>query len=155
MKVISDTSPINYLLLINQVDILPKLFEEIIIPDAVKDEMLDINSPAQVQQWIRNPPNWLIIQSILELDTTLPELGRGEQSAISLVKTISADLLIIDERLGRRAANERGIATVGTIGVLDDASKQGFINLEESIAQLQKTNFRISHRIIQTLLKNN
>jgi predicted nucleic acid-binding protein len=67
---------------------------------------------------------------------------------------LSADLLIIDERLGRRTASDRGIAIIGTLGILDDAASQGLIDLASAIAQLQQTNFRISRRIIQTLLEN-
>jgi predicted nucleic acid-binding protein len=88
------------------------------------------------------------------IDTTLSSLDPGEQAAITLAQTLPADLLIIDERLGRRIAEERGIAIIGTLGILDDAAAQGWINLAEAIARLEKTNFRISRRIIDTLLKN-
>ena len=56
MIVVSDTSPINYLLLIDQIDLLPRLFEQIIIPDRVRNEMLDPSAPPALQQWIANPP---------------------------------------------------------------------------------------------------
>jgi predicted nucleic acid-binding protein len=60
--------------------------------------------------------------------------------------------LFNDERLGRQIAEERGIAIIGTLGILDDAADQGLINLAEAIAQLQQTNFPVSRRIIQALL---
>jgi predicted nucleic acid-binding protein len=152
MIVVADTSPINYLLLINQIDLLPRLFQQIIIPDVVRDEMLDPDAPPILQEWIANPPSWLTIQPVPVLDTTLHSLDPGEQAAITLAQTLSADLLIIDERLGRQIAEERGIAIIGTLGILDDAANQGLINLAEAIAQLQQTNFRVSRRIIQALL---
>lgn len=152
MIVVADTSPINYLLLINQIDLLPRLFQQIIIPDVVRDEMLDPDAPPILQEWIANPPSWLTIQPVPVLDTTLHSLDPGEQAAITLTQTLSADLLIIDERLGRQIAEERGIAIIGTLGILDDAANQGLINLAEAIAQLQQTNFRVSRRIIQALL---
>ncbi|KPQ34695.1 MAG: putative nucleic acid-binding protein, contains PIN domain [Phormidium sp. OSCR] len=152
MIVVADTSPINYLLLINQIDLLPYLFQDIIIPDVVRDEMLDPDAPLIVQEWIANPPIWLIIQLVPVLDTTLNSLDPGEQAAITLAQTLPADLLIIDERLGRQIAKERGIAIIGTLGILDDAASQGLIKIGEAIAQLQQTNFRISRRIIQALL---
>jgi|694.fasta_scaffold07311_15 predicted nucleic acid-binding protein len=152
MIVVADTSPINYLLLINQIDLLPRLFQQIIIPDVVRDEMLDPDAPPILQEWIANPPSWLTIQPVPVLDTTLHGLDPGEQAAITLAQTLSADLLIIDERLGRQIAEERGIAIIGTLGILDDAANQGLINLAEAIAQLQQTNFRVSRRIIQALL---
>jgi predicted nucleic acid-binding protein len=49
MIVVSDTSPINYLLLINQIDLLPRLFQQIIVPDVVRDEMVDPSAPLVLQ----------------------------------------------------------------------------------------------------------
>jgi predicted nucleic acid-binding protein len=152
MIVVADTSPINYLLLINQIDLLPRLFQQIIIPDMVWDEMFDPDAPPVLQQWIADSPSWLIVQTVPVIDTTLSSLDPGEQAAITLAQTLPADLLLIDERLGRRIAEERGIAIIGTLGILDDAASQGLINLAEAIAQLQQTNFRVSRRIIQALL---
>jgi len=106
MIVVADTSPINYLLLIGQADLLPQLFQEIIIPDVVRDEMLDPDAPLILQQWIANPPSWLTVQSVPEVDPTLNTLDPGEQAAITLAQTLSADLLIIDERLGRSIASK-------------------------------------------------
>jgi predicted nucleic acid-binding protein len=154
MIVVSDTSPINYLLLINQIDLLPRLFQQIIVPDVVRDEMVDPSAPLVLQQWIANPPPWLTVQTVSVVDETLDALDPGEQAAISLAQTLPADLLIIDERLGRRIASDRGIPIIGTLGILDDAASQGFVELSDAIARLQQTNFRISHRIIQALLEN-
>ncbi|MCY7394421.1 MAG: hypothetical protein LH647_23870 [Leptolyngbyaceae cyanobacterium CAN_BIN12] len=71
MIVVADTSPINYLLLINQIDLMPCLFQQIIIPDVVRDEMLDPDAPPVLQQWITNPPSWLTVQTVPVIDTTL------------------------------------------------------------------------------------
>jgi predicted nucleic acid-binding protein len=152
MIVIADTSPINYLLLIDQIDLLPRLFQKIIIPEVVRDEMIAPGAPLVLQKWIANPPSWLTIQAVSVIDETLSALDPGEQAAITLAQTLSADLLIIDERLGRKIASDRGLAVIGTLGILDDAATQDFIDLPETIAQLQKTNFRVSRRIIQELL---
>ncbi len=152
MIVVADTSPIHYLLLIDQIDLLAHLFDQIMIPDAVRDEMLNPGAPLVLQQWIMDPPPWLTVQAVTELDTTLDHLDPGEQAAITLTQTLPADLLIIDERLGRRIAAARGIAIIGTLGILDEAANQGLINLAEAIARLQQTNFRISRRAIEALL---
>lgn len=154
MIVVADTSPINYLLLIDQIDLLPRLFQQIIIPDVVRDEMLDLSAPSILRQWIAHPPSWLTVQTVSGVDITLNALDPGEQAAITLAQTLPADLLIIDERLGRRVARERGVAIIGTLGILDDAASKGLIQLSDVISRLQQTNFRISRRIIQTLLEN-
>lgn len=152
MIVVSDTSPINYLLLIDQIDLIPGLFQQIIIPDVVRDEMLDPSAPLVLQQWVVNSPSWLSVQTVSGFDATLNALDSGEQAAITLAQTLPADLLIIDERLGRRVASDRGIPIIGTLGILDDAASQGLIELADVITRLQQTNFRISRRIIQNLL---
>ncbi len=154
MIVVSDTSPVNYLLLIDQIDLLPRLFQQIIIPDVVRKEMLDPLAPPSLQQWIAHPPSWLRVQTVSGVDTTLNALDPGEQAAITLAQTLPADLLIIDERLGRRVASDRGIPIIGTLGILDDAASQGLIELADAIERLQQTNFRISRRLIRTLLEN-
>ncbi|MBE5229299.1 MAG: DUF3368 domain-containing protein [Microcystis aeruginosa PMC 728.11] len=154
MIVVSDTSPINYLLLINQIDLLPRLFQQIIVPDVVRDEMVDPSAPLVLQQWIANPPPWFTVQTVSVVDETLDALDPGEQAAISLAQTLPADLVIIDERLGRQIASDRGIPIIGTLGILDDAASQGFVELSDAIARLQQTNFRISRRIIQVLLES-
>ncbi len=70
MIVVADTSPINYLLLIGKIDLLPRLFGQIIIPDVVRDEMLDPLAPRALQEWIASPPAWLAVQAVSENDTT-------------------------------------------------------------------------------------
>ncbi len=88
MIVFADTSPINYLLLIDQIHLLPRLFQQIIIPDIVRDEMLDPYAPLALQQWITNPPSWLAVQTVSAVDKTLSALDPGEQAAITLAQTL-------------------------------------------------------------------
>ncbi|NJN62038.1 MAG: DUF3368 domain-containing protein [Coleofasciculaceae cyanobacterium RL_1_1] len=152
MIVVSDTSPINYLLLIDQIQVLQLLFEQVIIPEAVRDEMLDPDAPEILRRWITDPPFWLDIRSVSTIDPALSVLDAGEQAAITLAETLSADVLLIDERLGRQIATERGLSIVGTIGVLDEAANCGLVDLADALARLQQTNFRISRRLVQALL---
>ena len=84
MIVVSDTSPINYLLLIDQLDLLPRLFQQIIIPDVVRDEMLDLGAPPVLQQWISDSPPWLTVQAVSVIDETLSALDPEEQAAITI-----------------------------------------------------------------------
>lgn len=153
MIVISDTSAILYLLLINQLDILPQLYGQVIIPDIVRDELLDPGAPIELQQWISNPPEWLRVQQVTRIpDASLSKLNPGEQAAIALAQESLADLLIIDERAGRRAARNLGISIIGTLGILDEAASVGLLNFPEAITLLSATNFRVSSRLIQSLL---
>jgi predicted nucleic acid-binding protein len=54
--VLSDTSPINYLILTGEIEILPALFGQVVIPTAVLQELQHAGTPAEVQQWISKPP---------------------------------------------------------------------------------------------------
>ncbi len=69
---------LNYLLLIDQIDLLPRLFEQIIIPDVVQEEMLAPGAPFVLQRWISHPPSWLTIQAVEVVDQTHGSLDAGE-----------------------------------------------------------------------------
>ena len=159
MIIICDTSPIRYLLLIDQIDLLPQLYGQIIIPHEVHDEMQSANAPLELQQWVANPPTWLSVQNVaIPSDDTrqfsdLSRLDPGEQAAIALAQQLNADFLIMDERLGRRFAQQRGLQVIGTLGVLTEAAELGLIDLTVAIDRLKQTNFRVSQRLIQTLLQ--
>ena len=64
MIVVSDTSPLCYLLLIDLIEVLPQLFGRVIIPQKVRDELSASAAPQVVREWIAQPPNWLEVQSI-------------------------------------------------------------------------------------------
>lgn len=153
MKVVSNTSPLCYLLLIEQVDLLPKLFEEIIIPEAVSRELRDEGAPEVVRQWIIHPPTWLHIVSVsAKFDSTLSRLHRGEQEAILLGEQLSADLILLDEKAARRAAIEHGLNVTGLLGILDRSATLGFIDLPSVLARLNHTSFRIAPRLLKVVL---
>jgi predicted nucleic acid-binding protein len=59
LLVIADTSPLRYLVEIDQIEILPKLFEKILIPSPVYDELRHPSTPASVRIWARTLPLWL------------------------------------------------------------------------------------------------
>jgi predicted nucleic acid-binding protein len=154
MIVVSDTSPLCYLILIGQIDLLPRLYGQIVIPEAVRNELIDARSPTEVQRWIVQPPDWLRIWTItVEPDADLEDLDVGEQAAILLFEQLGADLLAIDEMVGRRIARSRGLRIVGTLGVLEEAGRLGWIDLPSALDQLQQTSFRVSKALIQQMLE--
>lgn len=155
MIVVSDTSPICYLILIEQIELLPRLYGRVVIPMAVRDELADLRSPTSVQQWIAEPPDWLDVQSVdLVSDAELEDLDVGEQSAILLVEQLGADLLVIDEMLGRRIARSRGLRVTGLLGILQEANRLGWIDLPDVLNRLQKTTFRVSKGLIEKMLES-
>jgi predicted nucleic acid-binding protein len=62
MPVVSNTSPLNYLVLIGEIEILPALHHHVVIPVAVSEELHDPATPDAVRGWIENPPGWLEIR---------------------------------------------------------------------------------------------
>jgi predicted nucleic acid-binding protein len=141
--VVADTTPVNYLLLIDQIDLLQKLFETVHIPDIV--------SP-RVQNWIATPPPWLIIRPTPHASAIAPHLDAGERAALALAAQLKAQLLLIDERAGTAVARAEGFTVMGTLGVLDLAAINGMIDLRTVLGRLTATNFRVSPRLIDALL---
>jgi predicted nucleic acid-binding protein len=155
MIVVADTSPINYLVLLGHVEILPKIYGEVLIPQAVFDELLDSDAPAAVRAWVSAPPAWLRISSITyQPDPLLDLLDRGERDAILLAESVKADRLIIDDLDGRREATNRKLPVIGTLGILAEAARRNLLELQQALAALQATNFHAAPALIKLLLTN-
>lgn len=87
--VVADTSPINYLVLIDKVDVLRQLYARIVIPEEVLSELGADGAPPQVSAWIRALPEWVEVRSAmatppLELQVGKDDLDAGEIAAISV-----------------------------------------------------------------------
>src|SRR6476646_1972004 len=107
--IVADTTPLNYLVLIQAADILPNLYRTVLMPPAVKTELAHANTPAVVRAWISQPSPWLEVVSLkLPVDSALANLDAGELEAISLASELQATLLLMDERDGVTIARHRG-----------------------------------------------
>ena len=155
MIVVADTSPINYLVSIDEIAVLPKLYGTVIIPPAVRDELSRDRAPEIVRRWIASPPVWLEVRKpTMEPDAELiaAELDAGEFDAILLAQELGASELILDDMDGRKEAERRHIHFVGTIGVLQAASKRKLLNLKDALTRLRATNFYIAQELIDRLV---
>lgn len=154
--VISDTSPLNYLILIDHADILPTLYTEVLIPESVAEELGHVAAPEAVRRWVAKPPSWLRIRPALSdpAPVLLQELDRGERDAILLAVHLRADLLLMDERDGVEAARSLGLTTTGTLGVLVRAAERGVIDFAAAIRRLRDTNFRVDPVLLERLSAN-
>jgi predicted nucleic acid-binding protein len=153
--VVADTGPINYLVLIDAIGVLPKLFERIFVPVAVHAELIDTEAPEKVRAWIGQAPAWLEVMPNPESDNASPEertLDEGERAAIALARAVSADLVLMDDRAGVAVAQRYGLAVTGTLGVLELASRRGLIDLASALTRLKTTNFRYPPQLIDALL---
>ena len=92
MIIVADTSPLCYLILIEEINLLPQLFGKIYIPQAVAQELKHEDAPIQVKNWFKNSPSWLIIKPNLPInDDSLNHLHLGEKQAILLGEQADAD----------------------------------------------------------------
>lgn len=108
--VVADTGPINYLVLVGHIDVLPALFERVILPVAVRDELGRPGAPPVVQRWITSLPGWAEVrQSARSVPAESSVLDVGEEEAIELAIEIDADMILMDDREGVALARRNGI----------------------------------------------
>lgn len=155
MIVVSDTTPLNYLILIEQAETLPLLYGRIIIPQAVFAELQHERAPVAVKEWLAHRPAWLEVQQVsAPFAAELERLDEGEREAIILAERLRAVALIMDERDGVRAARRRALRVIGTLGVLAEAAARGLLNLPEALERLQQTSFRVAPTLLLSLLEH-
>lgn len=157
MIIVSDTSPISNLLLVNQLNLLKELFGEVIIPPAVNKEILalqslDYNISVYLSSdWIKiiKPVNTQLVENLLD------DLDEGESEAIALAKEIMPDYIIIDERRAYKIAIDLHLPVIGLLGILLIAKQEGKIEkIKPVIDDLKsKTTFRISDKLVTEVLK--
>ena len=152
MVVVADSSPLHYLLLIGQIEILPALFQRIVIPPEVQRELAHASAPQIMREFIARVPAWLTVVSPTSVET-IPEIDAGERAAINLARELHADLLLIDDFAGREAAAQRGIAIIGTIGVLEVAATRSLLDLPTVIDRIRETTFRVSDELLDDVLR--
>lgn len=154
--IIADTGPINYLVLIGNIDLLPMLFEKVILPSAVQAELTDPDAPPSVRSWIANPPAWLDVHETPARQFgqgSVEGLDEGETAAIALAVSLRADLLLMDDRKAVIVARGKGLRVTGTLGVLDIAAQRGLVNFAQAVNRLRRTTFRIPEALLDSLMK--
>lgn len=154
--VIADTGPINYLLLIGNIDLLPVLFDKVFLPSAVQAELTNADAPPLVRNWIADPPAWLQVHetpSNPSDQASVEELDEGEAAAIALAILLDADLLLMDDRKGVIVARGKGLRVTGTLGVLDLAAQRGLVDFAQAIGRIRQTSFRIPEALLDSLIK--
>jgi predicted nucleic acid-binding protein len=151
--VVSNTSPLNYLVQIGGAHMIPALHGAVHVPQAVVDELSDAAAPDAVRAWVASPPSWLVIHA--DPIVQRPEwahIHRGESAAIALALELGASLLFMDDLDGRIEARKACITVMGTLGVLDAAAVKGLADFQTVLAALQSTNFRASRKLVNALL---
>jgi predicted nucleic acid-binding protein len=150
--VVSNTSPLNYLLLTGSIDILPALFRHVVIPQAVATELADPGAPEPVRSWIARPPDWLEIRTPSSVRAGA-HLHPGERDALSLALELNAGLVLVDDLAARRIARQLGLSVTETIGLLERAANRGLIDLRKAVEALRHTRYHIAEEVLEALLR--
>jgi predicted nucleic acid-binding protein len=153
--VVADAGPLHYLVLTGDIELLPKLFESVLAPQAVHDELNDPATPEEVRAWIARTPGWLEIRPNLtppQENESMRILDAGESAAIALALSVKADLVLMDDREGVSAARGEGLAVTGTLGILDIAARRGLIDLADAFERLKRTSFYYRQGLLDTIL---
>lgn len=150
MVVISDTTPLNYLVQLGSADILEKRFANVVVSTSVVVELQHPKAPQKVRDWVRKLPPWIDVREPARV-LAMPELGRGECGSISLALELKAGLILMDDLAARDEALLRGLAVAGTIGLIAEAHRHGWIKFDEAIVKLRALNYRISTALIENV----
>jgi len=152
MLVVADVSPFIALAQLSKLDLLPTLFGEVVIPPDVLAELGAPNRPLPIQALASSLPHWVIVRVPTER-ICVPGLHAGETAAIQLASELNADMLLIDEIKGRKVAIQRGLRITGTVGILETAALNGMLDLRDILAQLKRTDFWVSQKLIDNELR--
>lgn len=156
MIVVSDTSALSNLALVNHLWILEVLYQSVVIPDAVANELaaaknLTISAILEL--------NWIQVKSLTHfgLANQLQQergLDVGESHAIALAFELHADSVLIDERLGRQEAIRLGLPIIDILGVLLVAKQRSLITQVQPVIDIliNQAGFRISSQLYVRIL---
>lgn len=115
MTVVSNTTPLNYLILIGRAELLNQLYLNVVIPEAVFKELTSPSTPKSVRDWMADKPAWLSVQQATSGVTgEMEDIQIGEREAIRLAQAIRSDYILLDDRRARQTARDRGLNVVGT-----------------------------------------
>jgi predicted nucleic acid-binding protein len=155
MIIVSDTTPISELAKVDHLDLLPKLFGKVVIPQGVFDELQVGEHPAAK---LVQDLSWLEVvtvnnqQLVRELQQSF-KLDLGESEAIALAEEISASQLLIDERAARKVAMARKLPLIGTVGILLLAKRRGLLDsVKDVLDEMKAQGMRISDRLYVQVL---
>ncbi len=156
MVVISDSSPLIGLAAIQRLDILPRLFTTVVLPQAVFEEVAVQGKGKPGAEDVRRA-EWITVMTCRDVQLVQQlgkDLDQGEAEAIVLAIETRADLLIIDDAQGRKKAQEMGVAIVGLMGVLLKAKQKKVIDKVKPIIDklLESKEFWISKPVYKETL---
>ncbi|MBN2444087.1 MAG: DUF3368 domain-containing protein [Spirochaetales bacterium] len=153
MIIVADSSPVISLTIINKLDILNKLFDDYCIPEEVYNEIIEFNKPYSetLKSFFKSKVKK--VENSIAVKVLIVEVDKGEAEAIVLALEQGITTILIDDFKGRRTAIHNGLNVLGTLGLLLQAKKKGFINsIKNDIDILIANGFRINKKIYDKIL---
>ena len=156
MTIVSNTPPISNLAAIGQLSLLEQVYGDVTIPQAVANEIAKIAELYTQAAAVPNLP-WITVHTVSDttalkrLQTTL---DAGESEAIALALELNADLLLIDEQLGRQIAVNEGLNITGLLGILLEAKSKKLISTIKPIMDdlITEARFRVKPQLYADVL---
>ena len=153
MIVISDSSALISLLSVEKLDILGKLFETVMIPEAVYNEVFN----KKVSNLDLKKTKFLQIEKVTDrkmVKLLKMQLGYGESEVIALALEKGIDRVIIDDKQARKVADKLGLKVIGTLGILILAKEKQVIKEVRPLvlSMMEKINFRIDRALLNKIL---
>ena len=153
-KIVSNTTPIISLLKLNRLDLLQKIYKQVYIPTAVYNEIEAGKTKGYYKDL--SEIDWINILEIQDKQAVkyFLDLDAGEAEAIVLATELNANLIILDEKLGRFHAKHTDLKITGTIGILIKAKSDGLIEkLKPLLDELTDKEVWISEKLKSEILK--
>ncbi len=155
MIIVSDTTPLRYLIEIEEIHILEKLFGEVIIPEKVAEELQRPKTPQQVKDWMQARPGWLHVRKA-DLSFFIPQkkIDEGEREAFALALELKADAVLLDDKDATTEAARHNILTIPTFTILERAAAGNLLDLPLTVDAMRRTSFRLpSEKDITAMLE--
>ena len=154
MTAVCNTSPLLVLAKVQRLALLTTLYTPLVIPGAVLAEIGAKTDAAatQIQAFAATPPTVVQRATSSALARLPADLGAGEREAIALALEMQADLVILDDQIGRRLARAHGLQVTGTVGVLVEAHARGLVPaLRPELDQLRAAGLWLAEAFYQRL----
>jgi len=158
VRVVANASPLINLARIGRLDLLRKLYGELLIPEAVWQETVIAGAGEPGADQIRDAP-WIKVLEVANralVAALRQDLDAGEAEAIALALETQANFLLMDERIGRETALHLGVGRMGLIGVLVEAKNRGLVDLVRPFldALRDTAGFRVSDMLYARVLRD-
>jgi predicted nucleic acid-binding protein len=156
--IVSNASPLIGIARIDKLDLLRELYSELVIPEAVWHEVVvrGGGQPGAEQikasEWI----NQAHVENRTLVQVLSQDLDVGEAESIALALEVQAEILLMDERLGRETADHLGLRYIGVIGILVQAKHKGLIDRIEPLLKALRdlAGFRVSDELYMRVLQD-